>query len=212
MTTRFAKTITPVFKTVALPLAMVCTGCVPATLSVNDRTFDVRSSAPPHSRSDEQVVQSLQQAPAVKVAGTRGATVQTAATRTVNNQPETLLVSKDESTMTTTHAKAPTAGKVQYATTRNFQQQVIESDVPVLVDFYADWCGPCRMLAPTLDRLAKETPDAKVVKVNIDDSEELAVKYRISSIPTLMVFKNGAVVAQHSGLADKATLQRLLGS
>jgi thioredoxin 1 len=212
MQTRFAKMITPVFKTVALPLTMVFTGCVPAALSVNEQTFDARSRAPSHSLSDEQFVQSLQTAPAVNVAGKRDTTVQTAAKRTArDDQPETSLVSKDETTMTTVHAKTATTGKVQHANTANFQQQVIESDVPVLVDFYADWCGPCRMLAPTLDKLAKETPDAKVVKVNIDDSQELALKYRVSSIPALMVFKDGSVVAQHSGLADKATLQRLLG-
>ncbi len=73
-----------------------------------------------------------------------------------------------------------------------FDAEVLKSEKPVIVDFYADWCGPCKMMAPLLDRLAEELADQlKVVKINIDEQEELAVRYRIMSIPTMIIFKNG---------------------
>ena len=114
--------------------------------------------------------------------------------------------------MATKQSQLAPAGKVEHVDSGSFQGNVLEADVPVLVDFYADWCGPCRMLAPALDKLARETPDARVVKVNIDKSPQLAAEYRVSSIPTVMVFKDGSVVARHTGMADRKTLQRLLGS
>jgi thioredoxin 1 len=80
----------------------------------------------------------------------------------------------------------------------------------VLVDFYADWCGPCRMLAPILEELAQKTPSAKIVKVDIDHSPNVAYQYRIQAVPTLVVFKKGQVVAQQSGLVPKAHLKALL--
>ena len=92
----------------------------------------------------------------------------------------------------------------------NFKEKVLESEVPVLVDFYADWCGPCRALGPLLEEVANETSHAKVVKVNVDHSPEVAAKYRINAIPSLKVFKNGKVAAQHVGLADMRQLQALL--
>ena len=101
-------------------------------------------------------------------------------------------------------------GKVYHAGEDSFHQQVLGSDVPVLVDFYADWCGPCKRLGPTLDEVARETPGAKVVKVNIEDSPRLAARYGVSSIPSLKVFKNGQVVAEHVGMASKSQLQTLL--
>lgn len=99
---------------------------------------------------------------------------------------------------------------VTHADEASFQREVLQSDVPVLVDFYADWCGPCRALAPILEEFAEESSGSKVVKVNVDDSPSLATRYGISSIPSLLVFKNGEVVAEHVGLANKAHLRRLV--
>jgi thioredoxin 1 len=107
------------------------------------------------------------------------------------------------------HAIADLTGTVQHVGTQDFDQQVLGAQVPVLVDFYADWCGPCKQLAPTLDRIASGTAGAKVVKVNIDDSPELAAKYQVHSLPTVMVFKNGAVVAR-SGPAGESKLLDML--
>jgi thioredoxin 1 len=115
-----------------------------------------------------------------------------------------------ESTMQYAEPTTRSTGKVEHVTTGDFQEMVLDSDIPVLVDFYADWCGPCRRLSPVLDELARDMPHAQVVKVNVDDSPELAGQYRISSIPAVMVFKDGAVVAQHAGLADKSALERML--
>lgn len=114
---------------------------------------------------------------------------------------------KGEQTMTTV---AQAQRKVEYANGSNFDQLVLKSDVPVLVDFYADWCGPCRMIAPVLEELAKETPDARIVKVDVDQASQLAVRYGVSSIPNLIVFKDGDIAAQHVGLANKAQLKALL--
>jgi thioredoxin 1 len=101
--------------------------------------------------------------------------------------------------------------KVYHADETNFDELVLKSDVPVLVDFYADWCGPCRMIAPVLEELAQETSDAKIVKVNVDHAPELATRYGISSIPSLKVFGDGKVVDEHLGLANKAQLKAMLG-
>lgn len=99
---------------------------------------------------------------------------------------------------------------VEHADQSDFALKVLQSDVPVLVDFYADWCMPCRMLAPVLDELARETPGVRIVKVNVDENPVLAMRYRVSSIPYLVVFRNGKPVAQHLGLADTATLRALV--
>jgi thioredoxin 1 len=82
----------------------------------------------------------------------------------------------------------------------NFQSEVLQSATPVLVDFWAEWCGPCKMMAPALDELATEfAGKAKVAKLNVDEQQSLAVNYRVSSIPMFLVFKGGQVVAQHVG-------------
>ena len=106
--------------------------------------------------------------------------------------------------------KTRSKNKVQHVDTSNFEEQVLKSDVRVLVDFYADWCGPCRMVAPVLEEIAGEVPGAKIVKVNVDESPELAMKYGISSIPSLKVFEDGQVVAEQLGMASKARLKALL--
>ena len=96
-------------------------------------------------------------------------------------------------------------------TEQNFEQEVLRSDVPVLVDFWATWCGPCRMLAPTIAKIAEEQAGAvKVGKVDVDEQPGLAVKYGIASIPTLMVFKDGAVVRHSVGVQPKAMIEAML--
>ena len=85
----------------------------------------------------------------------------------------------------------------------NFHKEVLNSDKPVLLDFFASWCGPCRMVAPILDEIAEEREDIKVCKVDIDEQPQLASRYRIMSVPTLMVLKNGQVMEQSIGAKPK---------
>jgi thioredoxin 1 len=90
----------------------------------------------------------------------------------------------------------------------NFQKEALESDIPVLVDFYADWCGPCKMIAPIVAELAEEYEGVfKVGKLNVDQEQGTAEKYRVMSIPTLIVFKNGEAVDKVVGLVSKQVLQ-----
>ena len=91
-------------------------------------------------------------------------------------------------------------------TLENFEAEVIKSDIPVLVDFWASWCGPCRMLSPIVDQIAEERTDIKVCKVNVDEQEELAMRFGIMSIPTLIVFKNGEVAKKTMGVQPKAAI------
>ena len=91
-------------------------------------------------------------------------------------------------------------------TLENFENEVIKSEKPVLVDFWAPWCGPCRMLSPVVDEIAEENSNIKVGKVNVDEQEELAMRFGIMSIPTLIVFKNGEVVKKTMGVQPKAAI------
>jgi thioredoxin 1 len=100
--------------------------------------------------------------------------------------------------------------QVLHADEATFHDIVLKSNIPVLVDFYTDWCGPCQRLSPILEELAVEVPDARIVKVNVDQNPGLASEYGISSIPNLKVFKNGAVVEQVVGLASKGQLRSML--
>jgi thioredoxin 1 len=103
-----------------------------------------------------------------------------------------------------------TRQQVQHASDSTFRELVLASEQPVLVDFYADWCRPCQRLAPILEELASENPGAKIVKVNVDRSPALAIQYRVNSIPSLKLFKNGKVANEMVGLVNKNELQALL--
>jgi thioredoxin 1 len=102
------------------------------------------------------------------------------------------------------------AGTVLHVNEDTFEQHVLRSNVPVLVDFYASWCGPCKRLAPTLEQVATESPQAKVVKVDIDNNPKLAAQYGIRSLPSLLVFKDGRVVAKQQGAVAKSRLKAML--
>ena len=93
---------------------------------------------------------------------------------------------------------------------KDFEQEVLEAKETVLVDFWAPWCGPCRMQAPILEKFAEENPGIKVVKVNVDDNQELAMEHNISSIPSLLVFKNSEAVDCAVGLQSKSALENLV--
>ena len=92
----------------------------------------------------------------------------------------------------------------------NFNQEVLNSDKPVLMDFWAPWCGPCRMVVPLVEEIAKERSDIKVVKINVDEEQELAMQFGVVSIPTLVVMKSGKIVNQVTGARPKAQILAML--
>lgn len=97
--------------------------------------------------------------------------------------------------------------------TANFDAEVLQASTPVIVDFWAPWCGPCKMISPVLDEVAKERGEAvKVVKVNVDENQELAVRYKVQSIPLILFFKSGQLKAQHLGSTNKQTILAKLDS
>lgn len=95
-------------------------------------------------------------------------------------------------------------------TVENFEEIVLKNDKPVLLDFYADWCGPCKMLAPTIDEIAREHEEYAVCKLNVDEAMPIAIKYGIESIPTLIAFKGGEAVGKIIGLRPKEAILEML--
>jgi thioredoxin 1 len=102
------------------------------------------------------------------------------------------------------------AGNLPEVTDTNFQAEVLESETPVLVDFWAPWCGPCRIIAPSLEELNDEIDNFRVVKLNVDENQQTAAQYDVMSIPTLIVFKNGQPAKKIIGAMPKKRLQQEL--
>ena len=99
------------------------------------------------------------------------------------------------------------AGNITDVTDNNFQAEVLESETPVLVDFWAPWCGPCRIIAPSLEELNDEIDNLRVVKLNVDENQQTAAQYEVMSIPTLIVFKNGQPAKKIIGAMPKKRLE-----
>jgi thioredoxin 1 len=95
-------------------------------------------------------------------------------------------------------------------TKENYQQEVLESELPVLLDFWASWCNPCRMLSPIIDQIADEHPEIKVGKINVDEQPELAAQFQVMSIPTLFVMKDGQIVNSAAGVRPKQQILNLI--
>ena len=100
--------------------------------------------------------------------------------------------------------------EIIHVTEATFKQEVLESDKPVLVDFWATWCGPCQTMGPVVDELAQEFTDVKVGKVNVDEQMALAREYKVMSIPTFLVFKDGKVAERTLGVQEKSELEQLI--
>lgn len=96
-------------------------------------------------------------------------------------------------------------------TKENYEDEVLNSQQTVLLDFWADWCGPCRMLSPIIDEIASEYPEIKIGKINVDEEQELAMQFKVMSIPSLFVMKNGEIIKSSAGLMPKNQILTMLG-
>lgn len=97
-------------------------------------------------------------------------------------------------------------------TTANFEEEVLKSEIPVLVDFYADWCGPCQMMAPVIGQLAGEYEGkVKIGKLNVDENPDIAVQYKVMPIPTMIIFRNGEVFSKEVGASSKKEVEKAIG-
>ena len=100
---------------------------------------------------------------------------------------------------------------VKHLNNENFKAEILDRDGIAIVDFYADWCGPCKMMAPVIDKIAEENPELNVAKVNVDEASELASQFGIMSIPTLVIFKDGREINRSLGAKNKSAILALLG-
>ncbi len=100
---------------------------------------------------------------------------------------------------------------VTEVTKENYDREVLQADRPVLIDFWASWCGPCRALSPLVEEIAAETEQIKICKINVDEQPELAASFQVMSIPTLILLQNGVIQKQTVGLQPKQTIQRMIG-
>ena len=91
-------------------------------------------------------------------------------------------------------------------TSKNFEEEVLKAEGPVIIDFYADWCGPCKMMSPIIDNIAEETNGAKVGKINVDEAQDLAAMYNVMSIPTIIIFKDGKPYKKFVGVTSKENI------
>ena len=106
--------------------------------------------------------------------------------------------------------KEENAMDVLNVTSANFQEEVLNSEKTVLIDFYADWCGPCKMFSPVVEAVANENEDIKVVKVNVDNAQDLAIQYQVMSIPTVVIIKDGKEINRNVGMASKSQLLEMV--
>lgn len=121
-----------------------------------------------------------------------------------------ILNTKNNNELSSENSEKEEKMEIKQVTSKNFEEEVLNSNEKVLIDFYADWCGPCKMLSPIVEDVAKERTDIKVVKINIDEEQDLAIKYQVMSIPTLVVIENGNILTSSVGVIDKKEILEML--